>query len=300
MDSEAPQAMETEASPSENAPAAVTEAAPAAAAGSPRSDAMEVDADQKDAMDADQKDVLCTVCALTLPPCLPCLPHPRLEGKIDVACCGVCADELEQADEDDEDDDACAWCDDGGELLVCEGCERAFCRNCLQRHCGASYVDQALQADVWDGPCCRPPPAIESLVAAAAPRLADESDEVLAAARDERIEALLKPGRIARDFPGQADEGFVLMHETSLKNAITTQPQVRNTAGRVFGGALMRYALELAFATAYAFSGCRSGVLHGRIRSGAFDPRRCDAASMAWTSIVVQNIFACAWSRTTD
>ena len=74
---------------------------------------MDVDAEQKDAMDADQKDVLCTVCALTLPPCLPCLPHPRLEGKIDVACCGVCADELEQADEDDEDDDACAWCDDG-------------------------------------------------------------------------------------------------------------------------------------------------------------------------------------------
>ena len=103
-----------------------------------------------------------------------------------------------------------------------------------------------------------------------------------AAARDEQIEALLRPGRIARDFPGQADEGFVLMHETSLKNAITTQPQVRNTAGRVFGGALMRYALELAFATAYAFSGCRSGVLHGRIRPGACDPRRCDAASMAF------------------
>ena len=78
-----------------------------------------------------------------------------------------------------------------------------------------------------------------------------------AAARNDAIEALLKPGRIARDFPGQADEGFVLMHETSLKNAITTQPQVRNTAGRVFGGALMRYALELAFATAYAFSGRR-------------------------------------------
>ena len=85
-----------------------------------------------------------------------------------------------------------------------------------------------------------------------------------AAARDEQIEALLKPGRVARDFPGQADEGFVLMHETSLKNTITTQPQVRNTAGRVFGGALMRYALELAFATAYAFSGCRTGVLFER------------------------------------
>ena len=68
-------------------------------------------------------------------------------------------------------------CDDGGELLVCDGCERAFCRNCLQRHCGASYVDQALSADVWDGPCCRPPPSVESLVAAAAPRLIESDDE---------------------------------------------------------------------------------------------------------------------------
>jgi len=77
-----------------------------------------------------------------------------------------------------------------------------------------------------------------------------------AAAREVAVEELLKPGRVARDFPGQADEGYVLMTETSLKNALTTQPQVRNTAGRVFGGALMRCALELAFATAYAFSGC--------------------------------------------
>ena len=197
MDSEAPQAMDTEAPPSESAPAAVTDAAPAAAAGSdamdvsdgaprPQGGAKDVDADSG-AMDedADQKDVLCTVCALTLPPCLPCLPHPRLEGKIDVACCGVCADELDQADEDDEEDDACAWCDDGGELLVCDGCERAFCRNCLQRHCGASYVEQALSADEWDGPCCRPPPSVETLVAAAAPRLADESDDEEDATRAE-------------------------------------------------------------------------------------------------------------------
>ena len=85
----------------------------------------------------------------------------------------------------DEDEDACAWCDDGGELLVCDGCERAFCRNCLQRHCGSSYVEQALSADVWDGPCCRPPPSVETLVAAAAPRLADESDEEEDASRAE-------------------------------------------------------------------------------------------------------------------
>ena len=47
----------------------------------------------------------------------------------------------------------------------------------IERHCGASYVEQALSADEWDGPCCRPPPSVEALVTKAAPRLADESDE---------------------------------------------------------------------------------------------------------------------------
>ena len=37
--------------------------------------------------------------------------------------------------------------------------------------------EQALSADEWDGPCCRPPPSVEALVTKAAPRLADESDE---------------------------------------------------------------------------------------------------------------------------
>ena len=184
--------MEVDASKEDDAPRA-PDAPLAAATGtdkdamgvstcSPRRDAMDVDADKEEAPlrasnGADKKDVLCTVCALTLPPCLPCVPHPRLEGKLDVACCGVCADELEAADEEDDAEDACAWCDDGGELLCCDGCERAFCRACLARHGGASYLEQALNADVWDGPCCRAPPAIASLVDAARHRLADESDE---------------------------------------------------------------------------------------------------------------------------
>ena len=45
------------------------------------------------------------------------------------------------------------------------------------------------------------------------------------------------------------------MRDTGLSNALIAQPQQRNTAGRIFGGFLMRRAYELAFATAYVFAG---------------------------------------------
>ncbi|KAH8077302.1 transcriptional regulator ATRX [Aureococcus anophagefferens] len=50
-------------------------------------------------------DVLCTVCAVRIPDCVPCLAHPRLSPALAVACCGVCHDALEEED----GDDACAW-----------------------------------------------------------------------------------------------------------------------------------------------------------------------------------------------
>jgi acyl-CoA hydrolase len=43
----------------------------------------------------------------------------------------------------------------------------------------------------------------------------------------------------------------MLIGETTQRNTFVCQPQQRNTAGRVFGGFLMRRAYELAFATAY-------------------------------------------------
>ena len=105
-------------------------------------DAMDVDGapePQSDAMDADEKDVLCTVCALTLPPCLPvpAAPAPRRQDRR--RGCGVCADELEKADEDDEGDDACAWCDDGGEPSSATAAAGLLPKLFRQRHCGASY-----------------------------------------------------------------------------------------------------------------------------------------------------------------
>ena len=45
------------------------------------------------------------------------------------------------------------------------------------------------------------------------------------------------------------------LSETSLHNTFIMQPQQKNTAGRIFGGFLVRRAYELAFSTAYLFGG---------------------------------------------
>ena len=63
---------------------------------------------------AEDDGVLCTVCAVEISSCLPCLAQPRLAPAVSVPCCGVCHDGL--AAEDGED--ACAWCGDGGASLL--------------------------------------------------------------------------------------------------------------------------------------------------------------------------------------
>lgn len=79
--------------------------------------------------------------------------------------------------------------------------------------------------------------------------------DVLSEVDRKRVDDLIAAARAMRDFPGQADDGAIFMSHTQLRNAIMCHPQERNTAGRVFGGVLMRRALELAYATAYAFGG---------------------------------------------
>ena len=58
-------------------------------------------------------------------------------------------------------------------------------------------------------------------------------------------------------MPALAEPSEILLSETALENSLIAQPQQRNTAGRVFGGFLMRRAFELAHTTAYLFAGRR-------------------------------------------
>ncbi|XP_002275033.1 acyl-coenzyme A thioesterase 2, chloroplastic [Vitis vinifera] len=71
----------------------------------------------------------------------------------------------------------------------------------------------------------------------------------------DRLEALLAEGRVFCDMPALADRDSILIRDTRLEYTIICQPQQRNIHGRIFGGFLMRKALELAFSTTYAFAG---------------------------------------------
>jgi len=66
---------------------------------------------------------------------------------------------------------------------------------------------------------------------------------------------LLDQGRLLQDMPGLAVGDAVLIHQTQRETMIICQPQQRNTAGRMFGGYLMRCAYRCAFPTAYMFAG---------------------------------------------
>lgn len=77
-------------------------------------------------------------------------------------------------------------------------------------------------------------------------------EELMASAHD-----LLKQSKTLLTMPSLADPHDILLEETKLENTFLTQPQQRNTAGRIFGGFLMRRAFELAFSTAYLFAGRR-------------------------------------------
>ncbi len=69
--------------------------------------------------------------------------------------------------------------------------------------------------------------------------------------------SLMEQGRLLTELPGPSKSGATLSVATALENTFVTQPQTRNMSGRVFGGFLMKRAFELAFSTAYMFSGCR-------------------------------------------
>jgi acyl-coenzyme A thioesterase 9 len=59
------------------------------------------------------------------------------------------------------------------------------------------------------------------------------------------------------NMPSLANPHNILVGQTELQSIEIAQPQARNMANQIFGGFLMRRAVELAWSTAYAFGGVR-------------------------------------------
>ncbi|CAG0880380.1 unnamed protein product [Cyprideis torosa] len=51
--------------------------------------------------------------------------------------------------DEDGSDEYCRWCANGGELLCCSFCTSSFCKSCIRRNLGRSYLKSADDADSW-------------------------------------------------------------------------------------------------------------------------------------------------------
>ena len=53
----------------------------------------------------------------------------------------------------------CTWCADGGKLVCCDFCEKAYCKHCVKRNLGKDFLKVLLDADdemKWKCFCCDP------------------------------------------------------------------------------------------------------------------------------------------------
>jgi acyl-coenzyme A thioesterase 9 len=71
------------------------------------------------------------------------------------------------------------------------------------------------------------------------------------------LSSLNRFAQFLSDLPALAPPSLLPIASTCLEDAFLVQSQHRNTAGRAFGGFLMRRAFELSFASAFLFAGAR-------------------------------------------
>ncbi len=56
--------------------------------------------------------------------------------------------------EEDGSDKYCRWCGNGGELICCDVCPKAFCKRCLQRNLGRKFFSNITSAEDWKCLAC--------------------------------------------------------------------------------------------------------------------------------------------------
>jgi len=77
-----------------------------------------------------------------------------------VGVCKKCRDFYKDGEGWDKDDEGldifCRWCGQGGEILLCDSCPKAFCRTCIQRNLGRQKLAEITSSEEWKCLCCDP------------------------------------------------------------------------------------------------------------------------------------------------
>ena len=110
-----------------------------------------------DALELERESVVCTSCfrQINHKQAGAVLRHPVLG----VAVCKQCRAFYYAGDwtrDEDGYDEFCRWCANGGDLLCCDTCTRAFCRKCIKRNLGRVKVSEIEESEQWRCLVCDP------------------------------------------------------------------------------------------------------------------------------------------------
>lgn len=101
----------------------------------------------------------------------------------------------------------CRWCADGGDLICCDFCEKAFCKKCIKRNLGNSALRELLAADEndkWSCFCCDPAP-ISAII-----RLCNRVMRMLDEEKDQHLPYRDKAGREIIHGPNRSERRSIL------------------------------------------------------------------------------------------
>lgn len=102
-------------------------------------------------------EIFCTACNKTIKwKSKKVCKHPRL-GVILCKSCLKFVNSNDFATDEQGIEEFCTWCGDGGNLVCCDFCEKAFCKHCVKRNLGKPFLKTLLAAtdDVkWKCFCC--------------------------------------------------------------------------------------------------------------------------------------------------
>uniref|UniRef100_A0A0X3PJX7 PHD-type domain-containing protein n=1 Tax=Schistocephalus solidus TaxID=70667 RepID=A0A0X3PJX7_SCHSO len=107
--------------------------------------------------------VKCTSCASRISPfSVPCEVHPVLK----VIICKRCLKFYGKGDFPKDDfgkDENCRWCGDGGDLICCDSCSNTFCKSCIRRNIGRTYlhsIEELGENESWNCLLCTKEPLL--------------------------------------------------------------------------------------------------------------------------------------------
>ena len=132
----------------------------------------------------------------------------------------------------------CRWCADGGQLICCDFCEKAFCKKCIKRNLGKSKLEELLEADEdekWSCFCCDPAP-ISNII-----KLCNRVMIMLDKEKDQHSPYKDKRGREIIHGPNRSERRNILTNlseEQSLKNKAKTFPNSKKTYSKCFENGL--------------------------------------------------------------